>query len=92
MRPYQAEISLGSENPGFVEIAPHCSKTRVSTQGKQKETFLALKNRSGITEVGNKTSQSCTGFKKMANSSFSVVQIKYILYTLWSDLAVCSKG
>lgn len=49
-------------------------------QGKQKETFLALKNHSGIAEVGSRTSQSCAELKKKiknrVNSSFSVVQIK----------------
>ncbi|KAM6071914.1 uncharacterized protein LJ206_010255 [Theristicus caerulescens] len=64
VRPYRTEISLGNDNRVFVKISPHCSKTGVPTQGKQKETFPALKNPNRIREVGNKTSQSCTELKK----------------------------
>lgn len=77
VRPYRTEISLGNDNRVFVEIPPHCSKTGVPTPGKQKETFLALKNHSRITRgwQQSKSVMHRIKKKKKANGGFPVVHI-----------------
>lgn len=80
-----------------MEIRPHCSKAGVPAQGKQKETFLALKNHSGIAGVGSRASQSCAELKKIkrVNSSFSVVQIRKdspLVVTLYLQIPAAYMG
>lgn len=62
-------------------------------QGEQKEMFLVLENHSRIAEVGSKASQSYTEFKKRSQCKlFCSANKKIILYELWPDLGVSSKG